>query len=82
MKARMADAGTKYLAISLSSLSGALLFGLIVIFRIMMPSKHFCPASNTPDPEFPVVATSPITVENLFWNMGARRRVYGIRCGN
>ena len=47
----MADAGTKYLAISLSSLSGALLFGLIVIFRIMMPSKHFCPASNTPDPE-------------------------------
>jgi hypothetical protein len=34
----------------------------------MMPSKHFCPASNTPDPELPVVATSRITVENLFWN--------------
>ena len=25
-----------------------------------MPSKHFCPASNTPDPELPVVATSRI----------------------
>ena len=61
----MADAGTKYLAISLSSLSGALL----VIFRLMIPSKHFCPASNTPDPEFPVVATSRITVENLFWTL-------------
>jgi hypothetical protein len=31
----------------------------------MMPSKHFWPASNTPDPEFPVVATSLITVENF-----------------
>ena len=49
----MVDAGTKYLAISFSS--GV--FGRTVIFRLMMPSKHFCPASNTPDPEFPVVAT-------------------------
>ena len=42
---------------------------LLVIFRLMIPSKHFCPASNTPDPEFPVVATSRITVENLFWTL-------------
>jgi len=68
MKARIADAGTKYLAISFFSLASAPLVGLTVIFRLMMPSRHFCPASNTPDPEFPVVATSPITVENLFWN--------------
>jgi hypothetical protein len=61
----MVDAGSKYLAISFSS--GV--FGRTVIFRLMMPSKHFCPASNTPDPEFPVVATSLITVENLFWTL-------------
>jgi hypothetical protein len=65
MKAWMVDAGTKYLAISFRSLSGALLLGLTEIFRLMMPSKHFCPKSNTPDPELPVVATSLMTVENL-----------------
>jgi len=69
MKARIVDAGTKYLAISFCSLSAAAVFGRTVIFRLMMPSKHFCPASNTPDPEFPVVATSLITVENLFWTL-------------
>src|SRR5262245_57035641 len=31
------------------------------------PSRHLRPASNTPDPEFPVVATSLITVGNLLW---------------
>src|SRR5262249_5029428 len=30
-----------------------------------MPSKHLRCGSKTPDPEFPVVATSPIRVENL-----------------
>src|ERR1700730_16688230 len=72
----MVDAGTKYLAISFRSLSGALLLRLTEIFRLMMPSKHFCLESNTPDPEFPVVATSLITVENL------RRTLRGRNAGN
>src|SRR6202048_3966140 len=72
----MVDAGTKYLAISFRSLSGALLLGLTEIFRLMMPSKHLCPKSNTPDPEFPVVAISLITVENL------RRALKGRNAGN
>ena len=67
----MVDAGTKYLAISFSSALPVAVFGRTVIFRLMMPSKHFCPASNTPDPEFPVVATSLITVENFFWLAGS-----------
>ena len=41
--------------------------GWAVILRLMMPSRHLLPAANTPDPEFPVVATSLITVENLAW---------------
>src|SRR5205807_9983219 len=63
MKTRMADAGTKYFAISC---------WFREIFWLMMPSKHFCPASNTPDPEFVVAATSLITVENLNRVLGAR----------
>jgi hypothetical protein len=38
--------------------------------RMSMPSKHFCPASNTPDPEFPVVATSsasPHMISGTVW---------------
>src|SRR5262249_48977723 len=31
----------------------------------MMPRRHLRFGSKTPDPEFPVVATSPISVENL-----------------
>jgi hypothetical protein len=49
MNARIADAGTKYLAISTSTVCA--LFER-EIFRLMMPSKHFCPASKTPEPEF------------------------------
>src|SRR6516162_11552064 len=66
MKARIVDAGTKYLA----PIPASALFERI-IFRLMMPSKHFCPASNTPDPEFKAGVTSLITVENLFWILGA-----------
>ena len=65
MKARIVEAGTKYFAISFSSLAASALFERTEIFRLMMPSRHLRPASNTPDPEFPVVATSLITVENL-----------------
>jgi hypothetical protein len=50
MKARIVDAGTKYFAISFCSLLASALFGRTEIFRLMMPSKHLCPASNTPDP--------------------------------
>src|SRR3954463_14086901 len=38
----------------------------------MMPSKHFLSASNTPDPEFPVEATSAITVLNFLVLAGSR----------
>src|SRR5262249_53914375 len=76
MKARIVDAGTKYLAISFSLLLGSSLFGGTKIFRLMMPSKHFCPASKTPDPELPVVATSLITVENFVRTSG------GSSCGD
>src|SRR5262249_33762553 len=80
MKARMVDAGTKYLAISFCSLSLSALAGRTKIFRLMMPSKHFCPASNTPDPELPVVATSRITVENLLLVLsGKQRRQHNVR---
>ena len=66
MKARIVEAGTKYFAISFSSLAASALFERTEIFRLMMSSRHLCPASNTPEPEFPVVATSLITVGNLF----------------
>jgi hypothetical protein len=66
MKARIVEAGMKYFAISFSSLAASALFERTEIFRLMMPSRHLCPASNTPEPEFPVVATSLITVGNLF----------------
>jgi hypothetical protein len=36
-----------------------------VILRLMIPNRHFCPASNTPEPELPVVAKSERTVENF-----------------
>src|SRR5207247_6410092 len=53
IKSRIAAAGTKYLAISLPPPMN---------FRLIMPSKHLRLGSKTPDPEFPVVATSPIRV--------------------
>jgi hypothetical protein len=43
--------------------------------RLMMPSRHFRFGSKTPDPEFPVLATSPINVENVV------RNVKGSNCG-
>ena len=61
MNERITDAGTKYLAMSCSPP----LSDLLKIFRLMMPRRHLLLASNTPDPEFPVLATSLITVENL-----------------
>src|SRR6476469_10378846 len=64
MNARSSDAGTKYLARSLYSLRGPILTG-IWILRLIMPSRHLRLASNTPDPEFPVLATSLITVPNF-----------------
>ena len=64
----MVDDGTKYLAIS-RSLPASRLFER-VIFRLMMPSRHFCPASNTPDPEFKEGVTSLIAVGNLLWILG------------
>src|SRR5712691_10702436 len=63
IKSRIATAGTKYLAISLPS---------AMIFRLMMPRRHLRFGSKTPDPEFPVVATSPIKVENLSRNVNGR----------
>src|SRR5262249_14144977 len=70
MKARMVDAGTKYLAISFSWLSASPLFGRRKNLRLMMPSRHLFPASNTPDPEFSVAPTSLINVENF---LGTRK---------
>src|SRR5262249_857566 len=64
MKARMVDAGTKYLAISFSWVSASPLFRRRENLRLMMPSRHFFPASNTPDPEFSVAPTSLINGEN------------------
>jgi hypothetical protein len=72
----MADAGTKYLAISFCSLPASTPFGRTEIFWLMMPSRHLLPASNTPDPEFPVVATSLINVENFV------RILAGSKCGD
>ena len=40
MKVRIVDAGTKYLAISFSSLLASPLFGRTESFRLMMPSRH------------------------------------------
>ena len=62
---RIVDVGTKYLAISFSSLSASLLFGFTKNFRLTMPSRHLFGASNTPDPEFLDGATSLISVENF-----------------
>src|SRR4029077_14727411 len=67
-KAAMVDAGTKYLAISFWV--PFLSVWLIVIFALIIPSKHFFSASNTPDPEFPVVGTSLITVGGFLRKLG------------
>ena len=40
----------------------------VVSFALITPSKHFRLGSKTPDPELPVVATSPIKVEYLLCN--------------
>src|SRR5262245_24036230 len=61
----MVDAGTKYLAISFSSLSASEVLGRTKSFLLIIPSRHLVPASNTPDPELPVVATSRISVGNF-----------------
>src|SRR5438270_3359696 len=76
MKARMVDAGTKYLAMSFCSLSASELLNRTEIFLLMIPSRHLVPASNTPEPEFPVVATSRITVGNFV------RILKGSNCGD
>jgi hypothetical protein len=39
-------------------------------FLLMMPSRHLCPASNTPDPELPVVATSNVAGLALLFVVG------------
>src|SRR3981081_3699745 len=58
MKSRISTAGTKYFAMSLvPPVVGAM------NFRLIMPSRHLRFGSKTPDPEFPVVATSAISVE-------------------
>src|SRR5919204_313951 len=76
MNERIIDAGTKYLAISFCSLPASALVGRLEIFRLIMPSRHLVPPSNTPDPEFPVVATSLISVGNFVRTSG------GSSCGD
>src|SRR6266480_8141358 len=61
----MVEAGTKYLAMSMVSVLPDISFLVCDIFRLIMPNRHLRLASNTPDPEFPVRATSAITVLNL-----------------
>ena len=58
MNAAIVDAGTKYFARSLSLVSAAELFERIWSFQLIMPRRHLRPASNTPDPEFPVVTSA------------------------
>jgi hypothetical protein len=60
IKSRIATAGTKYLAISLSP---SVVWE--VSFPLIMPSRHLRFGSKTPDPESPVVATSRMRVENF-----------------
>ena len=64
MNARMSLTGTKYLAMSLVCVGAPTRAPNCptVIFRLMMPKRQMLRASRTPDPELPVVATSPITV--------------------
>src|SRR5204863_7786844 len=65
------DAGTKYFAVSIVVLMPeSFCVRTWEIFLLMIPSRHFLCASKTPDPELPVVATSRITVENLFTAAG------------
>src|SRR5215469_9868627 len=60
IKSRIATAGTKYLAMSLSP---SVVWE--ISFLLMMPSRHLRFGSKTPDPESPVVSTSRIRVENF-----------------
>jgi hypothetical protein len=46
-----------------------------VIIRLMMPSKHFWPHQTRRTPNFRVVATSRVTVENLFWTLAGSNAV-------
>jgi hypothetical protein len=64
MNSAMVHAGTKYFARSRILLFGSSGLVRTMIFRLMMPRRHLRFASKTPDPEFPVVATSLMTVEN------------------
>jgi hypothetical protein len=75
MKARIADAGTKYLAIS-CLIPASELFEGHVDFPAHDTEQAFVPASNTPDHESPVVATSLITLENFL------RTLMGSNCGD
>src|ERR1700704_6441448 len=70
MNSAIVGAGTKYLAISLSGASNPLAGKTIL--RLTIPSKHFRSASNTPEPEFPVVATSLIFVEYFVRRLAGR----------
>src|SRR5215475_12756828 len=70
-KARMTDAGTKYLAISFSFCPAE---AGMTNFRLIIPSRHLRAASNTPDPELPVVATSLIAVGKRCRNFGGIAR--------
>ena len=66
MNFAITDAGTKYFAISTVSLfPSSFRTTRCDIFLLMIPSRHFRLASKTPDPEFPVVATSLMTVSNF-----------------
>ncbi len=56
---RTSSAGTKYFATSFGPAAE-----VTVSLTLMMPSRHFRAGSKTPDPEFPVVATSLIKVES------------------
>ena len=67
---RTSSAGTKYFATSFGPAAE-----VTVSLALMMPSRHLRAGSNTPDPEFPVVATSLIKV-------GKRCRIRALRnCG-
>src|SRR6516162_1089969 len=74
MKPRIVDAGTKYLAISFSLLRISTVC-LLKDFLADDAKQAFVIGSKTPEPEFPVVATSAIKVENLV------RHVNGNICG-
>ena len=64
MKDWMALAGTKYVPILMRSVG--LVFFVPPINALRMPCKHNFSASNTPEPDLPLVSTSLIIVGHLF----------------